>query len=219
MSPAPAWTCIDCATRYPTRVTWCSFCSSQGRVVLIGQRPAAGIDLEPESADAATLAALAGDPVAVRAYPPFLAGHGALVVLWGVPSGGKSTMAARWLNLVQGPVLYVSHEEGLGPTIAARLKRLGIKRSDFRLIGRANVDQVVAEIRREQERRAEEVRREEERAAIARLSVETHAINHNAAIKLLKYGLVASIVAGGAACLLTKDDGASKNKKKSKKST
>ena len=75
------------------------------------------------------------------------------------------------------------------------------------------------EIRREQERRAEEVRREEERAAIARLSVETHAINHNAAIKLLKYGLVASIVAGGAACLLTKDDGASKNKKKSKKST
>ena len=148
MSAAPAWTCVDCATRYPTRVTWCSFCSSQGRVVLIGQRPAAGIDLEPESADAATLAALAGDPVTVRAYPPLRVGHGALVVLWGIPSGGKSTMAARWLNLVQGPVLYVSHEEGLGPTIASRLKRLGIKRSDFRLIGRANVDQVVAEIRR-----------------------------------------------------------------------
>jgi predicted ATP-dependent serine protease len=149
MPPATAaWTCIDCATRYPTRVAWCSYCSSQGRVVLIGQRPSAAIDQEPESADAASLAALAGEPVPVRAYPMILTGHGALAVLWGVPGGGKSTMAARWLNAVQGPVLYVSHEEGLGPTIAARLKRLGISRRDFRLIGRANVDQVVAEIRR-----------------------------------------------------------------------
>ena len=145
---APAWTCLDCATRYPTRVAWCSYCSSQGRVVLIGQRPSAAIDQEPESADAASLAALAGEPVPVRAYPTILTGHGALAVLWGVPGGGKSTAAARWLDAIAGPVLYVSHEEGLGPTIAARLKRLGISRRDFRLIGRANVDQVVAEIRR-----------------------------------------------------------------------
>jgi AAA domain len=149
MPPATAaWICIDCATRYPTKVAWCSHCFGVNRVLLVGQRPVAAIDAEPESADAASLAALAGDPVPVRAYPALRIGHGALVVLWGPPGGGKSTMAARWLDAVAGPVLYVSHEEGLGPTLASRLKRLGIGRRDFKLLGRANVDQVVAEIRR-----------------------------------------------------------------------
>lgn len=148
MPPATAtWICIDCATRYPTKVAWCSHCFGVNRVLMVGQRPVAAIDAEPESADAASLAALAGDPVPVRAYPALRIGHGAMVVLWGPPGGGKSTMAARWLDAVAGPVLYVSHEEGLGPTLATRLKRLNIGRRDFKLLGRANVDQVVAEIR------------------------------------------------------------------------
>lgn len=145
---APSWVCIDCSTRYPTRVAWCSYCSAMGRVVLLGQRPSAAMDAEVEVADAASLSALAGDPVPVAAYPALLVAHGTLVVVTGPPAGGKSTFASRWLNATAGPVLYVSHEEGLGATLASRLKRLGITRRDFRLLGRANVDQVVAEVRR-----------------------------------------------------------------------
>ena len=109
-----------------------------------------------------------------------------------------------------------------GNELATRLidERTRLAREQLEMLAADAVAKKAEEVRREEERRAEEVRREEERAAIARLSVETHAINHNAAIKFLKYGLVASIVAGGAACLLTKDDGTSKNKtKKTKKST
>ena len=143
-----AWTCIDCGTAYPARVVWCAHCGAQGRVVLLGRRPGAEIDSAPEAATAESLAILAAAPRPVAAYPAILSGHGALVVLWGPPGGGKSTMAARWLDGIRGPVLFVSCEEGLGPTLAARLARLGIARPTFHLLGRATVDQVAQEIGR-----------------------------------------------------------------------
>ena len=145
-----AWTCIDCGTRYPTRASWCSSCASIGRVMLLGDRPHAEIDLVPETSDAASLARLAGEPSPLPGYPAVMVGHGALAVLWGVPAGGKSTLAASILDATRGPVLYVSCEEGLGPTLAHRLKRLGVTRRDYHLMGRGTVDQVAAEIRRRQ---------------------------------------------------------------------
>ena len=143
-----AWTCIDCGSAYPARVSWCTGCASIGRVVLLGERPRAEIDDVVETGDAASLARLAGVPSPLPGLDGVLAGHGALGVLWGPPNGGKSTLAARVLDGVSGPVLYASMEEGLGPTLAGRLTRLGIIRRDYHLIGRATVDQVAAEIRR-----------------------------------------------------------------------
>lgn len=142
------WTCIDCGSGYPARVSWCTGCASIGRVVLLGERPRAEIDDVVETGDAASLARLAGAPSPLPGLDGILAGHGALCVLWGPPNGGKSTLAARVLNGVAGPVLYASMEEGLGPTLANRLARLGITRRDYHLIGRATVDQVATEIRR-----------------------------------------------------------------------
>jgi hypothetical protein len=115
---------------------------------MLGARPRAELDEVVETADAASIARLAGVPQPLPGLAGVLVGHGALVVLWGVPGGGKSTLAARVLDATPGPVLYVSIEEGLGPTLAGRLARLGIARRDYYLLGRATVDQVVAELRR-----------------------------------------------------------------------
>ncbi|MEY4007277.1 MAG: repair protein rada [Gemmatimonadota bacterium] len=142
------WTCLDCAAEYPIRVGWCTGCGARGRVLMLGRRPRAELDAQPEVADAASLARLAGDPRPLAAYPTILAGHGALAVVVGESGGGKSTASARILDAVRGPVLYVSAEEGLGPTLAQRLARLGVTRRDFHLLGRASVDQTAEHLRK-----------------------------------------------------------------------
>jgi hypothetical protein len=142
------FTCIDCGASYPARVAWCAGCGSMGRVLLLGQRPRAELDAAVEVADAASLARLAGEPRPLVAYPQVLAGHGALAVVVGESGGGKSTASARILDCVRGPVLYVSAEEGLGPTLAQRLARLSVTRRDFHLLGRATVDQTAEYLRK-----------------------------------------------------------------------
>lgn len=143
------WRCYRCGDTYNgDRPRWCSRCGGVGTTVLVGVRASAAVDAVPEVTDAAQLVALAGEPDMVAAYPSLRCGRGALVVLWGPPGGGKSTMAARWLDGLRGPVLYAALEEGLGPTLAGRLSRLGITRRDFGVIGRASVDDLCAEIRR-----------------------------------------------------------------------
>lgn len=147
--PLPAHhTCLDCGTVYPARVGWCAGCGSVGRVILLGQRPGAAIDTQPEVADAASLARMAGDPEPLPGLDQVLVGHGALGILVGAQGSGKSTLAARLLDAQPGPVLFASCEEGLGPTLAQRLRRLGITRRDFHLIARASVDDIIDNLRR-----------------------------------------------------------------------
>ena len=143
-----AWTCIDCGSAYPVRVGWCSRCTAVGRVVLLGDRPRAEVDQQVERSDASALSRLAAPPEPLPGLDGVYAGHGALVVLWGPPGGGKSTLATTVLDAVQGPVLYASLEEGIGPTLAARLARCGVTRRDFAVIGRSTVDQLALEARR-----------------------------------------------------------------------
>lgn len=142
------WTCLDCAAEYPVRVGWCTGCGARGRVIMLGRRPRAELDAAVEVADAASLARLAGEPKPLAAYPTILVGHGALAVVVGESGGGKSTASALILDAVRGPVLYVSAEEGLGPTLAQRLTRLGVTRRDFHLLGRATVDQTAEYLRK-----------------------------------------------------------------------
>jgi hypothetical protein len=143
---ATTWTCIDCGAQYPVRVGWCTSCGARGRVLMLGRRPRAELDAQPEVADASTIARLAGDPRPLPGLGQVFVGHGALAVLVGESGGGKSTLAARILDQTRGPALFVSVEEGLGPTLAQRLKRLSIDRRDFHLVGRASVDEVSSTI-------------------------------------------------------------------------
>jgi len=75
-------------------------------------------------------------------YPGFLLGRGALVSVYGDPGAGKSTWIVKFLDGVPGPVVYISLEEEHGPTVSMRLDRLGIKRADFIVVGRATVDEL-----------------------------------------------------------------------------
>jgi predicted ATP-dependent serine protease len=77
------------------------------------------------------------------AYPDLLLGIGALAEVSGPPGGGKSTYAAKMVNAIPGAALLVSAEEGIGPSLAARLARCQVRRDDFHIISRATVDQVV----------------------------------------------------------------------------
>jgi predicted ATP-dependent serine protease len=80
------------------------------------------------------------DHLPLPAAPDLRVGIGALVLVAGLPSAGKSTLTLKWLASIEGPVCMLSAEERLGPTLGARLQRLGIRRTDLTIIGSTTVD-------------------------------------------------------------------------------
>lgn len=77
------------------------------------------------------------------AYPDLRLGAGALLLISGAPGQGKSTVATRLLDSMDGAVLLVSAEEALGPALAARLSRCGVRRENFHVLTNASCDAVV----------------------------------------------------------------------------
>lgn len=135
--------CHVCGTLYDRHAPWCSACAGAGTIVLVGRRLVAEVDLVAELTTARDLARSAWQEVPTTAYPSLRIGRGALIVLMGDSGQGKSSMGSRLLDGIGGPVAYVSAEEPPGPSLAARLARLAVKRSDFFVLGRASIDQVV----------------------------------------------------------------------------
>ena len=80
--------------------------------------------------------------VTPKAYPELRLLRGALVLLYGGPGQGKSSMAARLLDTLERPVVMVAAEERFGPAVAERLSRLGIHRADFHVVGQGSVDEI-----------------------------------------------------------------------------
>ncbi len=79
-----------------------------------------------------------------EAYPQLTLGIGAMVIVSGGPGQGKSSWACRLVDAVRGPALLVYAEEGLSPSLSARLLRCNVKRQDFHIVTRASVDAAVA---------------------------------------------------------------------------
>jgi predicted ATP-dependent serine protease len=75
-------------------------------------------------------------------YPSLRIGRQALVALYGPPGGGKSTFLFKFLDGVEGEVLYLSLEEGLSDTVVDRLRRLEVCRGDFRIGYARTVDEI-----------------------------------------------------------------------------
>ncbi|MGH7297910.1 MAG: hypothetical protein ACRELB_23420, partial [Polyangiaceae bacterium] len=69
------------------------------------------------------------------------------VLVSGPRGAGKSSFACGLLDSIKAPVLLLSVEEPPGPSLAARLLRVGVRRDDFAVVGQASVDQVVALLR------------------------------------------------------------------------
>lgn len=140
--------CISCGVRWPRHYPSCPRCWETGCLVPWADRPRAALDSEPAVSTARAMAEMAWRGVIQTAYPALELKHGALVVVAGLPGSGKSSFAGRLANSSPGPALYVAAEEGVSPSLGARLLRCGIRREDFHVISRANVDQAVAHARK-----------------------------------------------------------------------
>lgn len=136
--------CWKCQSRYPTRVVWCVVCQDGGTVVVEPQRPQSQLRSQLQAASARDLIGRSWTLVESRAYPDLSVSRGALVAVWGAAGGGKSTLATRFADGLAGAVVYMSAEEKLGPTVAARLQRCSVTRADFHVVAQAGVDELVA---------------------------------------------------------------------------
>lgn len=143
----PSLVCIVCGRRYYQMPAYCGGCWHAGYIVDVGHRLPAAVDGEAEVLSARELARMAWQSVESRRYPGIRIGRGAFIVATGEPGHGKSSLVTGLLDGITAPVLLMSVEEPPGPALAARLMRVGVKREDFGVVGRASVDQLVARLR------------------------------------------------------------------------
>lgn len=140
-----AWRCLECGALYAQHFALCSACWRSGAIVPSPQRLRAAVDYRPGVSDARSITRMAWKTVEHEgAYPELRLGAGALVLVSGPPGSGKSTLASRLVDAVRGPALLVAAEEGISPSLAARLLRCNVKREDFHVLTRSTVDTVVA---------------------------------------------------------------------------
>ncbi len=148
-----AYVCVDCRSWFDRHVPMCTACFAFGRVVLRPERARSNADYQPEVANARDIARTAWGELAVRTYPNLKLGPKSLVTVVGEAGAGKSTWCCRALDGIRGPVLLVSVEESIGPSLAARLGRAAVKRADFGVASACSVDQLVG-LARQYEARA-----------------------------------------------------------------
>jgi predicted ATP-dependent serine protease len=114
----------------------------------MGSRLPADVDAEPEITSAKDLARTQWSTVTTERYPELRLGHGCFLLAKGRRGSGKSTFITGLLDGIKAPVLLLSLEEPPGPSLGDRLLRVGVRRDDYGVVGRASVDQVVALLRR-----------------------------------------------------------------------
>jgi predicted ATP-dependent serine protease len=108
------------------------------------RRQPAALDSVPQVSDARALARMGWSTIEhPGVYEVLVLGVGALVLVSGPPGAGKSSWACRLLDGIKGPVLLIAAEEGVSPSLAARLARCRVRRADFGILARATVDSIV----------------------------------------------------------------------------
>jgi predicted ATP-dependent serine protease len=135
--------CLRCGAQYERHFPFCSGCWGSGQLVPLPRRNRAEVDYQPGISTAREVMRMGWGSVSQRVYPELHLGVRSLVLDSGPPGSGKSTFSTRLANAVPGPALLVSAEEGISPTLAARLARCNVRRDDFHIIERPTVDQVV----------------------------------------------------------------------------
>jgi predicted ATP-dependent serine protease len=135
--------CRACAMFFRDHHPTCPYCLAQGQLLPVPHRSRAEIDSQPGVASARDIARMTWAEVKQYACPGLVLGLGALVNMEGAPGAGKSTLACRLADSVEGAALLVSTEEAIGPSLAGRLDRCAIKKPTFTVVTNASVDIVV----------------------------------------------------------------------------
>ena len=140
--------CIDCGARYPVYRPLCVYCGADKRVIVEPMRPtvASHSPVDVGFSSAADLVKSSWTMVESKAYQLHVS-VGSIVLVWGVPGAGKSTWVARYIDGLSGAVVYASVEEKIGPSLASRLLRCGVKRRDFYVVDTGDPSTLIARCR------------------------------------------------------------------------
>lgn len=138
--------CARCGAAYPERVSFCGHCGGFETLSLVAQRPADSLWSDVGVLSAAELLKRGCTTWASTSYPGLKTGKNSLIAAYGAPGSGKSTFASRWLDGIQGAVLFLSIEEGLSDSLIQRLRRLEIIRDDFYVAAALSVDDVAVAV-------------------------------------------------------------------------
>lgn len=112
------------------------------------RRPHSALGSSLQKFSARDLASRSWNLFTAEAYPSLRLMAGAFVLLTGGPGDGKSTMIARLLDSLAGHVVLYAAEEGASPSLAERLTRLNVRRSDFTVLSGGLLDDLVDELAR-----------------------------------------------------------------------
>jgi len=133
--------CVKCGAGYSQTVEMCNHCGGFSCVLPRSFRPLntlwRGNEAECQSASVLVRRSWAG--FNSEAYSEIKMGLQSLFLIYGPPGAGKSTMMMKWLDGIDGPVIYLSIEEGLGDSLTKRLRWLEIKRDDFYVVGSVGI--------------------------------------------------------------------------------
>jgi predicted ATP-dependent serine protease len=148
MVKTSAYVCCGCWAEYAERLEMCLSCWRTGLIVPQHVRPAAGMIPTSGGMTARTLAASDQRLFNCRAYPDIRLSENCFVVISGPPGHGKSTFALRFAESLT-PSVFLPLEEGCGPSLAAKLRRLEIRGKDLWLEEPRSVEGILAAVDRE----------------------------------------------------------------------
>jgi len=140
---ATLYRCIACNSTFDEHQPVCTGCFRVGQLLPVPRRSYAAADHQPGIATAKSLSRMTFHEIDQTVCPGLRLGVKSMVVIEGHSGKGKSSLAARLANSVAGPTVLSSVEESIGPALASRLARCGVRSEDFIIVSRASVDQII----------------------------------------------------------------------------
>jgi len=123
--------CTACGAKYQSHMLFCLSCETFDCIIPSSTRSLDGMWREPTIKTAKELRQHRSQVEESGAYKIRI-GPASLIGIYGMPGAGKSTMLCRWLDTIEGDILYCPTEEGIeSDAVLERLGRMEIFRDGF----------------------------------------------------------------------------------------